>query len=375
MVERRMELEGVVHLVVSECRGNLRVRSGDKGAVVALVQGKQKDLEWTREGDRITAIIGADATLTCPAGTRVTLERVLGNLRIEGITGQLHVDTTHGNGTVRAVGMSTLQRVLGNLRARDVAGPLEVGEVRGNSSIRGVQGRLVLGEVAGNLDAGEVEGGLTAEIVRGNVLLRPPFPTGAEYHLAAGGNLSLALPADASVRLAVRSGGMIDARYPGLALEQKEDQMIGLLGEGGATIEVDVRGNVSVRSSESDREEGGMAGWEELGAHIEWQVHDAMAKMAEQLEERLGRAGGEWVRHRVDTATLEARRRAEQAAERARMRAERAERRWRRAAGEPAVPQREGPTDEERLRVLRMVEEGRITPEQASDLLGAIEGR
>ena len=36
---------------------------------------------------------------------------------------------------------------------------------------------------------------------------------------------------------------------------------------------------------------------------------------------------------------------------------------------------REPATDEERMRVLRMVEEGKITPEQAAELLAAVEGR
>ncbi|MFO7743595.1 MAG: hypothetical protein R6X31_14930 [Anaerolineae bacterium] len=63
---------------------------------------------------------------------------------------------------------------------------------------------------------------------------------------------------------------------------------------------------------------------------------------------------------------------AERAAEQARMRAERAERRWQRASGRKPRP---GPaaTDEEVLRVLCMVEEGKITPEQASELLAALD--
>ncbi len=63
------------------------------------------------------------------------------------------------------------------------------------------------------------------------------------------------------------------------------------------------------------------------------------------------------------------------AAERARLRAERAERRWRRASGRRPRPRREPAVDEERLRVLRLVEQGKITPGQAADLLAALEGR
>jgi hypothetical protein len=141
-------------------------------------------------------------------------------------------------------------------------------------------------------------------------------------------------------------------------------------------LEADVKGSVALRPSEPNEwiDDVG-AGWDELGAHIEWQVKDALARMATHLEESLGRVDGERVRYRVDRAAEQARRRAEQAAESARMRAERAERRWQRASGRRPTPKKPQATDEERLRVLRMVEEGRITPEEASELLVALEGR
>ncbi|MGD9030523.1 MAG: alanine-zipper protein, partial [Anaerolineae bacterium] len=116
-------------------------------------------------------------------------------------------------------------------------------------------------------------------------------------------------------------------------------------------------------------------GWDEVGAHLEWQVNDALARMATHLEESLGRWDSEWISRRVDQATEQARRRAEQAAERARMRAEQAERRWQRASGQRTAPQKQKASDEERLRVLRMLEEGKITLEQASELIVALEGR
>ncbi len=56
------------------------------------------------------------------------------------------------------------------------------------------------------------------------------------------------------------------------------------------------------------------------------------------------------------------------------MQAERAERRWQRASGRRPEPTRTA-AEAEILRVLRLVEEGKITPEQAADLIAALEGR
>ena len=79
----------------------------------------------------------------------------------------------------------------------------------------------------------------------------------------------------------------------------------------------------------------------------------------------------EVARHEVEME----RRNAEREAERARLRKERAERRWKRVSGQRATPPKPPVSDEERMRVLRMVEEGKIAPEQAAELLAALEGR
>jgi hypothetical protein len=211
--------------------------------------------------------------------------------------------------------------------------------------------------------------------VRGNVRLGPPFSADAVYRLNAYGNLTVFVPPDASLTMVLRARGQVRSRIPELTLERSDGETRGTLGAGGASLEADVQGNVTLRESELDETVDVSAGWDELGAHIEWQLSDALARMTSRLQESLGRVDSEWIGQRVDRATLQARRKAEQAAERARMRAEQAERRWRRASGRRSVSRTHGATDEERLRVLRMVEEGKITPQQASELLGAIEGQ
>jgi hypothetical protein len=56
------------------------------------------------------------------------------------------------------------------------------------------------------------------------------------------------------------------------------------------------------------------------------------------------------------------------------MRAERAQRRWERASGQKSRSRGQPVSPEEQLRVLRMVENGKLTPDQAADLLEALSG-
>jgi hypothetical protein len=181
--------------------------------------------------------------------------------------------------------------------------------------------------------------------------------------------MTVRVPADASLRLAVRARGRLHSGVPGLNLEGEGGDVRGRLGSGEATLEADVTGNVSLEPVESEDPFEVGAGLEDLGTQIERQVNEALASMARRLEASLGGMDVESATRRVERATDEARRRAE----RARLRAERAERRWQRASGREPRP-RKAATDEERLRVLRMVEDGKITPEQASELLAVLEG-
>ncbi|MDF1514864.1 MAG: hypothetical protein P1S60_13730, partial [Anaerolineae bacterium] len=84
------------------------------------------------------------------------------------------------------------------------------------------------------------------------------------------------------------------------------------------------------------------------------------------------------VEREVESVADRARRKAEHAAERARIRAQQAERRWQRASGQRSAPEtapEPASADdlrEERLRILRMVENGTITTDEAAKLLTAL---
>jgi hypothetical protein len=375
MFERTIETSMTPHITIEECLGNLTVRGNSEKEITVLVQDGDEEVVWERQGETLTVGLPANGSVVCPPGTTLTIKRVLGNLRVDGVKGTVAIGAVYGNATLRGVGPVALEKALANLSVRGVAGQMESQDVKGNARIRGVEALLTLGEVTGNLVAEGLSGGLAAEKVRGNIRLGPPFPAGAVYRLSAYGNLSVLVPPEASLNLVLRAKGRVRSRIPGLALETVEGESRGTLGAGEAELEADVKGNASIRSSEAGEGFEVSAGWDELGAHIEWQVNDALARMATYVEDSLGRVESERIGHRVDSATEQARRRAEQAAERARMRAEQAERRWQRASGRRPTPRKQKPSDEERLRVLRMLEEGKITPEQASELLVALEGR
>ena len=425
MIEQRFETSATPHITVTECLGNLVVRGSEERRVTMRVLSDTGDATLERAGETFTLQARTDCFLTCPPDTTITVESVGGNLQVEEVTGPVTAGTAHGNVDLSAVGPTALEQVFGSLRVRQVQGDLRVQAVKGNAQVYQVEGSLSLDRVDGNLEAAGLQGGLAAEQVRGNARLGPPFSPGMTYRLNSHGNLTLPLPAESSLRLSLRARGDVVSNVPGLVLEEVEGETTGVLGAGEASLEAQAKGNVTLRpfergeGSAAEALFGGGWGWpweegpaaglpfdfmadvEGLEEQIQARIGEAMAEMNARLEESLGRISDERLREQArrqaeramerarraaERATERARRtaeregervrrKAEQDAERSRMWAERAERRWQRASGSRPRPKSEPITDEERMRVLHMVEEGKVTPEQAADLLAAMEGR
>ncbi len=392
MFEQTIETSATPHITVTECMDNLVVRGSEERRITLRVHGGVDDVTLEREGETFTLAARANCTLTCPPATTLTLGIVRGNLTVEGVEGPVTIDTAHGNVNLRGVGPTVLKQAFGNLSARQVAGDLRAQTTKGNARVSQVEDSLSLGQVGGNLVAEGLQGGLAAEQVGGNVRLGPPFSPGQTYRLNTSGNLTVRLPADTSLRLALRAAGGVRSNLPDLTLEEVNEETMGVVGAGEASLEAQVGGRVHLRPVEPEEgpaeglEFDFVADLEGLGAQVEARIAEAMAEMEVRMEESLGRIDSDEVHRRVERtmerarreagrAAERVRREAEREAERARLRAEQAERRWRRASGRRPRPRREPATDEERMRVLRLVEEGKVTPEQAADLLAALEGR
>lgn len=384
MSEHTVETSTTPHITVTECLGDLMVQGAEEREITLRLQDGSDEATLEGEEGTFTLTTRANCSVTCPSGTTLTIRTARGNLQIEEVQGEVVLDVAYGDVALRAVGPAAVDQVFGNLSARQIMGDLQVQDVMGNASVQDVEGLLSLGQVGANLAAEGLQGGLTVERVRGNVRLGAPFSPDAIYRINTSGNLTVLIPEDASLSLALRASGRVDSPIPGLVLEASDGERIGVLGEGEASLEANVHGQVYLWPAGT---EGGdiTVDLQGLGARIERRVNEALAEMDMRLAQVLGGIDGEAIHRRVGRATERARRAAERAAEqarrkaereaeRARMRAERAERRWRRASGREPRPEREGATDEERLRVLRLVEEGEITPEQASELLDALEG-
>jgi hypothetical protein len=288
-----------------------------------------------------------------------------------------------------------------------------------------VQGHCLLDEVAGNLDLRDIEGEIRAN-AHGNARVRLSILAGADFQINAEGNVQCRIPEDASLRLNLSSRGqLIKIRLP---IESKTYQgqsyeltvgsgeakmsisaggMIFLSGQAGGWTDADERDFDFGEEFSGISEEFNQQIAQQVEAQIEAQMEAITRQLNEQmanLSTTIGKAGLseeqteriiQRARESSERATARAQERMRRAQEKLERKLEAARRRTELKAqaaarrsqsrskrswnfewpSPPPAPAKEPISDEERLMILRMLEQKKITLEEAEQLLAALEGR
>lgn len=413
MGKGRIETGKAPQIFVGACDGDLVIRGGAELAL--LVRGEYTAAEKAG-GYHLTG--RGDLRLVVPSGATVSVEEVSGKLIVKGVAGACqvgrvygdavltvggptHIDAVHGDLSARNIdalavgevhgdadarraGGLALSAVYGDLVARQIAGPVTVEEVSGNVDVRGVDGNVAISRAHHNANVFYAKGQVTLGRVDGDVWLRGALSPG-NHAVAARGDIILRWPANAPLNL-VAAGRQIDNRLPLQDIVDKDGRLTARLGSDGANLTLSADGRVILKEGDPDEKwefgpegeeyqfEAVMEGFdmENIAARIEAEVNNHLARVARDFETHLGPEFGQRMAEK-------AARQAERAAERV----ERSRRKsdWRGRAAASAAAAEAAPTaprrtasPEEQLKILKMVESGAITPEDAGMLLEALEG-
>ncbi|MGD8472599.1 MAG: hypothetical protein PVH95_00660 [Anaerolineae bacterium] len=473
MFEQRIQIQEGESLTLSKMLGNASLTAWDETDVlIRLATGAEADLqvEQADGGPSVSARVTAEVYMPAAVPARVgeakgnlsatgisslaaqqvrgglklsdvgeaSLTEVYGGVKARGLKSLSVVGTIFGSASLRNVENVDLQnvrgslvaksvgrlrgsRIGGSLTAKDVEGSLNVDEVGGNATLKNVGAEVHLGQVAGNLTAKNLTGGAKVLTIGGNLVLGGEIGPARSYHFDARGNAILRLPEEANASLTLTAGGkfIISTELTGEVREGRT--LSGIIGDGGAEIAVEARGNVILGDKEGTRIEVGAGAAEEfvrqieeglsaidldaIGRQVGAEMEEAMSRLQVKLEgvdwETVGARAQqateramEQLQRNMDRMAARAARqqeRFERKMEREKLRAmRRAEKRHMREGGEVEVefamaddpaeePYEEyeaepGPDlDEERLSILRMLEQGQIAPEEAEMLLDALQ--
>lgn len=419
-MSQKMVSTGPTPLVeIDAVQGDLQVKGWERQEVLVKTSPGDDPLV-EMQADVLHITCHGDCLVHVPEEARVQVHSVNGNARFKMLEDALKIDLVSGSLELRDVGGARVGKVYGDLLARHIDGDLQVEQVNGNTIARDVQGACSIAQVGGNLKLRDAEGSVDVS-AGGNAKIQLMLLTGDHYAIHAGGNIYCTVPEDAGLQVDLHSSAhTIKVHMPDGA-STRYDQDCHLPLGSGASMKISAGGSILFACQEmdwSDMDElqtefdDAFTGFtEEFGQHFAGQIEDQVQTQMKILDEQMenlshtiAQAGlsatdteriMERARAASERASVQAQekiRRAQEKMERklaaaqrkAELRKNAQERRsqeqrrrswnfeW--SAPPPTPPKPNAAVaDEERLVILRMLEQKKITLEQAESLLAALE--
>lgn len=362
--------------------------SGDDTMEVRFF-GSEDRLQVSKEDSVLRIENHSGMDLIVPRSAKVRVEKVGGSAFFQDL-GMVDIQKVGGDLAMQRVGQVEIGKVGGSLTVRAVNGPFQVQKVGGDLLARELIGPLSVEMVGGGIDLQAIDGEDLALRAGGDLTLYLTRSLPPSLQLRAGGNCELYLPTEANALFdLVSDGETIEVRITRQETQLHEEidrrRYEFTLGSGDGRVEMRAGGDLLVSdearepsslSAEFDRLETSWNNARENRARYGWPGHfDPERSVA--WSDMISRRAQEAAR-RVEQRTQTVARRIE---EQTRRNVERELRNVGRAPfgfepppGPPA-PKQSPVTEQERLMVLQMLQENKITVDQAEALLRALEGR
>lgn len=373
-------------VMVRSVGGDLRLSGWDSAELMAKTDGELLDIR--ESGNNYTVACDSDLILSLPRAAVVQIEEVSGDADLRNNTGKISIESVLGDLSLRNVAEIEANAAHGDLIVRNASGACRFENTYGDASFRNLQQGLVVRQVGADLYLRDVYGDVEASAHGSAVIYARPEP-GSTTNVKALGDILLRLMPDTDVELELDGADVSQVRLD--VGEQPEIESLPfrtVLGSGASKIKLHALGELVVTQRaeqwESVNESSDPSGGRKRTIHFE--IPDV--PIPPDLDDRISRKV-EAAMKRVDRMQDRVQARVQAKVDAAMGRAERqirmAERRSRRADIRQGAhmhppfstpPEADEPvTEDERLVILKMLQEKKISLEEAEMLLNALEGK
>ncbi len=409
MQQQTIAVSVMPNVVVESISGDLRVAGWERSEIMVKTDGEK--LKIAPGTDPIVISCDEDLILYLPRGANLRVEKVAGDASLQALRGPVTLGPIAGDLTINDLGPVTLSMVSGDASLRNI-GALSAEDISGDFILRGAHGICAIDTVGGDASLRDVDDMMTIQSIGSDLYVRnvhgavnvtagadvalyvDPKP-GLAYDVTAGDDLIVRLSPETNVKLHLTGGSSesIQVDFPGVELPDDCsgcEVVVGKETEGMAEMLLTAGGDLLVTCHAAPWESaadfgvgmGDSSEWPlppDFSERINRRVQAAMERTQAHLEEANRRA--ENAGHRASIKIEAAMRRAEAKARAAEVRARRGQfnihvGRWNWDLTPHDVGQTGAPvSDDERLIILRMLQEKKISVEEAEELLTALEGK
>jgi hypothetical protein len=333
-----------------------------------LIKADDNETRFDQTGETVSVSCSGDLALRVPKGATLAIKSISGDASIRGVLGGIELKEIHGDLSVRDVGSLSIETVHADFSLRGAKGNLYIKNVYSDVSIRDVDGNVTLDSVADDLALRGARGNIKVNVGEDVVVYLEPKANG-EYSVHAGDDILLVLSKSANATVNMQ-GDSINVEWQGIEPDEDATERVVVLGDGSAKINLNAGGEVRVTNradaGESAEEFGNFAGlnfdWSGFGDRISRQVEQATSRAAKRVEE----------------ATRRAERHVERQARHGKSGLVVGRLNWdfkgTPKPPTPPTPPSEPVSEDERMAILKMLAEKKITSQQAEELLNALEG-
>jgi len=373
-----------VPVIIDKVGGDLRVRGQEDDAL--LIEGDVAAVEHSGAGQPFLIRAAGDVRVIVPAAVPVSVKAVGGDAKVADLAADVDIQRVGGDLALRGSRAVRVGTVGGDARLKRAAGSVTVETVGGDATIRDVEGSVRVALVGADLYLRDVRGDCIVEQAGADLVLSLDFAPEREYRFSAGGDILCRIHRDTHVTfdLPADTALQLDVEAEVIEREDAPDRRAIILGDGSAIVHIVAANRLRLVGEEED-----------YMVDFSVQLEDELEARLLHLETRLSQQL-EGLDERIQATTLHFASQAEKMAERAQRQALRAAERVRHtmeqwdtkpkrgrkakrgrfALGNRDVrgtPPPEPVTEQERLLILKMVQDGKITIEEAERLLDALE--
>ncbi len=266
----RMERGGVVDLsvtfgsitVTGASGSEVRVRAtADDGSVRLRAS---PTLATLRASSNRGPARGVRYEVSVPAGVRVLMHTMTGDITATGVQGDVEIGNVHGNIRLTNIsGLAKVETVSGTVTASGLTGGARIESTSSNVTITGAEGELTVDNTSGRTTLSDIRSStVRVESVSGPVRFQGTIERSGRYDFSShSGAVQLMLPPNVGALLTLSTySGSIDSAFPmtlqqGNDREEKDVQF--RLGDGSARISAEsFSGDITItRGTGRDRQE------------------------------------------------------------------------------------------------------------------------
>ncbi len=417
------EVQPDVALRIQTIGGNLVIEGQPESEI--RVRGDKPLVQVDEDGHTATLSCGGDCRVRVPNGASLSIQSIGGDARITDIEGTIAITSISGDLVIRNTGDVAITSIGGDVVFKRISGSVQVTSIGGDADLRQINGAVRIESIGSDALIEGVSGDCKIGHIGSDLVLNTRFKPSASYHFATiGSDMLIRVHPEDDVRFIIPQHveRTIDVRNARVETNDDLDSII--VGNGTAVVQIENLGSDLTLVNE-DRADFGAFFEDMIPENLEEIINEQLDKhipdiqrKAERAAERLRQQAereAEKAQHHAERIRQEAERKAERMRQAAERHAERARRDAERMAehgkhkrgfgfefswpgpippippippmpfgfrGEkpkrdagPVRPPVEPVSNEERMTILRMVENKQITVEEAERLLAALEGQ